>query len=202
MWRFLRNDLTTAWRTARARLFIEIAIIAIALPCGLMRDVPQIYLAQSTRAARLAQIAAVRGRSAGSEEEREFARREAAWYRAQSREIYWRAIGYALRPGYGPNGRDEQSDAELTIRDLAARERLDRHGFGWSRYQWLAENHSRRAEELSEFLREIKEAKSNRSCFDLSSLKRELDWHSRLEQYYLAAASRPWEPLQDNAPNP
>jgi hypothetical protein len=202
MCRFLLNDLATAWRTARVRILIEILVIAITLPYGLLLHVPQIYFGHSARAARLAQIAAARSRSAESEEEREFYRRETAWYRAQSRGIFWRAIRYALYPGYGPGRRDEQRDAELTIRDLETRELLELHGFGWSRYQWLAENHSQRAEDLRERLGHIEEGKWDVSCFELKSLKRELDWHSRMEQYYLSAAGHPWRPLQDDLPNP
>jgi hypothetical protein len=200
VWRFLRNDLATAWRTARVRLLIEIAIVVITLPYGLLLHVPQIYFGQSARAAHLARIAAGRARSAESKEVREFYRGEAAWYRGQSREIYWRAIRYALRPGYGPNGRDEQSDVELTIRDLATRERLDRHGFGWSRYQWLAEDHAREAGESERVVREINEGKLDRTCFDLSFAKREVEWHKRMEQYYRRAASQPWASLPADWP--
>lgn len=194
MWRFLRNDLATAWRTARVRLLVEIAIVAIALPYGLRLHVPQIYLGNSTRAAHLAEIAARRVRSAGSEEERQFYRREAAWYHGQSREIYWRAIWYALYPGYGPNGRDEQSDVELTIRDLATRERLDQHGFGWSRYQWLAEHHALAAGESKRVVRDVSEGELDAARIDLNFYKRQIEWNNRMEQYYLRTLSHPWEP--------
>ena len=146
MWRILRDDLATAWRAAKVRLLTELAVLAVtatvASSYGLSAHMPQIYLGQLHGSDHLAQVAAGYARSADGAAGREFFRREAAWYRRQSRDILWHAIRYALCPGYGPGGRDEQSDVELTMRDLATRERLDRHGDGWSQYPWLAEEHA------------------------------------------------------------
>lgn len=195
MWHTLRNDLA---RIMRVPLLIGIAIAVMVLAYDFLHYVPKIYFGQSGHAARLAQIASGRAHSAKSKKERVFYRREAAWYRVQSYEICWREFWYALRPGYDLELRDEESDAELTIRDLATRERLDQHGFGWSRYQRLAENHAEAAAEESKRLLHQRAADDS----DVDDLKRLIEWHSRSEQYYLRAASHPWETLPAEPPRP
>jgi hypothetical protein len=77
---------------------------------------------------------------------------------------------------------------------------LDRHGFGWSRLQWLADQHAREARESERVVREIGKGKLDPSYFDLDYTKRALEWHRRMEDDYLRAASRPWEPLPDDCP--
>ena len=202
VWLFPGNGPAKASSATRMRLFIEVAVLAWLLLVGLPINPPQIYMLQSTRAENLAEVAARRARYTGSNEEREFYRREAAWYRGQSRGIYWRAIWYGLGPGYGPHGRDEQSDVTLTIRDLATGEQLDQHGFGWSWYQLLAEDHARGTRQWKGFLHEFRPGKWDSAGFDLNSIKRNIDWHKEMEQYYLRALSHPWEALPPEPPSP
>lgn len=202
MWRFVRNELLAAWRTWCVPLLLGFAVLAITASFEIQHRVPRLYMSQSERAARLCAVAAQRAHTSPSQAERLFFAREAAWYRQQSRDIYWRAVRYALRPGYGPNGEDEQSDVALTIRDLANRERLDQHGFGWSRYQWLAEEHARAAEERKGWLDYSREQGWELSPSDREELLRDIAWHRRMEQVYLSAAARPWAAVPEERPRP
>lgn len=197
----LKDRLMAACRSARVRIGLELTLIATMLLCCLFLYVPRLYLSQRARAEELAGVAASLADDAEDRRERDFYRHEAAWYRARGREILWRSLCCAIHPGYGPNGRDEQTDPELTRLDLAMRERLDTHGFGWSRYYALAECQAARARDLmaydSEMLREGAWDRASHEHLDLIERIESLICKAR---YYRRALAHPWEPFLEHPP--